>query len=147
MPTITIRTGQIPVVERRAIAVKLTRWLVETGVPASHVVVCFEEIPNGTVFSGGMPVESIGADNSRISSAAIFCRIAPDRDEHFRHSLAQKIVELLPAGHEMPLIYIEFQATPPSDVWIGSQGRLGPVGSPSAEGEPSSQSEYSGGKI
>lgn len=137
MPTITIRTGQLTAVQRRAIAVRLTRWLAEAGSKAAHVTVCFEESPAGTVFSGGMPVEALAAGQDAPAVATVLCRISPDRDEQFRHNLAQELVRLLPGGEQMPLIYVEFQRAAPADVWIANHGRLWCADQPQASaGQP-----------
>ena len=143
MPTITIRTGQLTAVQRRAIAVRLTRWLAEAGSKAAHVTVCFEESPAGTVFSGGMPAEALAAGQGALPVATVLCRISPDRDQQFRHDLARELVRLLPGGEQMPLVYVEFLRAAPADVWIANHGQLWCADQPEAsagrpEGWPAS---------
>jgi hypothetical protein len=124
LPTITIRTGPLPVVLRRAIAVKLTRWLTDAGATAAHVTVCFEEMTAGTVFSGGMPAEALAGPHAGPAAATVVCRVSPDRDGQFREELAREIVSTLPDGDAMPFVYVEFQPTAAGNVWIANHGQV-----------------------
>ena len=123
MPTITIRTTVLSMRERRASALRITRWLANTGVDPSHVTVIFEELPTGATFSGGIPVEALspGGENP---AATVTCRVSHSRDDGFRHGLAAEIVRALPGGDQMPFIYIEFQPVSASDVWVATSGRV-----------------------
>jgi hypothetical protein len=104
------------------VAVRLTRWLVDRGVFASHAVVRFVDVPDWTVFAGGVPVEALPGNGMH---AYVICCIGPDRDAGFREGLAAAIVETLPDSGTSPFIYIEFRPTDPADVWIAREGALG----------------------
>jgi hypothetical protein len=123
MPTIIIRTSPLPLARRRAVAVRLTRWLTCEGVPqAGHVVVRFEDIGPGTVFTGGMPVEALPRDPAVPAHASVTCCVSGERDDAFRSRLAAEIAAVLPGGTEMPFLYVEFRSTAPADVWIAQRG-------------------------
>ncbi|WDV50130.1 hypothetical protein PV963_06995 [Streptomyces coeruleorubidus] len=126
MPTITIRTPELPVPRRRAVALRLTRWLTAQGVQAGHVVVRFEPTEDGTVFSGGMPVEALPyeTDGSGLRHASVTVCVGPDRDDTFRDGLARCITEALGADARTPFCYLEFRPTSPSDVYLGAGERL-----------------------
>lgn len=126
MPTIMIRTSPLPMRQRRAAALRITRWLANAGVNPSHVTVSFEEMLAGATFSGGMPVEALSPGHGN-PAATVTCRISRDRDDGFRQGLASEIVRALPGGDQMPLIYIEFQPTSASDVWVATGGKLAPA--------------------
>ena len=126
MPTITIRTAPLTIRQRRTVAVRLTRWLANSGVAPSHVAVSFEEIQTGATFRGGMPVEALASGQGNPAATAI-CRISPDRDDGFRRELAEEIVQALPGGDQTSFVYIEFQPTSASDVWIATGGKLAPA--------------------
>jgi len=123
MPTITIDTPALRPAERRAVAVRLTRWLVRRGVQAAHVVVRFVDTPEGSVFSGGMPLEALPAGTSPIRHASVICCVGPDRDEEFQAALAAEIGEALGANEDTPFLYVEFRPTRPSHVYLLRQGR------------------------
>ncbi|MEU0190713.1 hypothetical protein ABZ250_12735 [Streptomyces afghaniensis] len=122
MPTITIRTPELPVPRRRAVALRLTRWLTAQGVQAGHVVVRFEPTEDGTVFSGGMPVEALPheTDGTGPRHASVTVCVGPDRDDAFRDGLARCITEALGADARTPFCYLEFRPTSPSDVYLGA---------------------------
>ncbi len=124
MPTITIRTPELPVPRRRAVALRLTRWLTAQGVQAGHVVVRFEPTEESTVFSGGMPVEALpyegNADSSGPRHASVTCCVGPDRDDAFRDGLARCVTEALGADARTPFCYLEFRPTSPADVYLGA---------------------------
>ncbi|MBR8640370.1 hypothetical protein KEF29_16430 [Streptomyces tuirus] len=126
MPTITIRTPELPVPRRRAVALRVTRWLTAQGVQAGHVVVRFEPTEDGTVFSGGMPVEALPdeTDGTGPRHASVTCCVGPDRDDLFRDGLARCITEALGADARTPFCYLEFRPTSPSDVYLGAGERL-----------------------
>ncbi|MFI6376782.1 hypothetical protein [Streptomyces sp. NPDC050546] len=124
MPTITIRTPELPVPRRRAVALRLTRWLTAQGVRAGHVVVRFEPTEESTVFSGGMPVEALPYDGDTDAPgprhASVTCCVGPDRDDAFRDGLARCVTEALGADARTPFCYLEFRPTSPSDVYLGA---------------------------
>ncbi|MFF7768328.1 hypothetical protein ACFZC7_17695 [Streptomyces massasporeus] len=123
MPTITIRTPELPVPRRRAVALRVTRWLTAQGVQAGHVVVRFEPTEESTVFSGGMPVEALPhqtPDATGVHHASVTCCVGPDRDEAFRDGLARCVTEALGADATTPFCYLEFRPTSPSDVYLGA---------------------------
>ena len=125
MPTITIRTDPLAPAQRRAIAVRLTRWLTCAGVrPAHHVVVRFEDTGPGVVFTGGLPVEALARDHPGLAHASVTCCVSPERDEAFRSGLAAELAAALPGGTEMPFLYVEFRPTAATDVWIARHGVL-----------------------
>jgi phenylpyruvate tautomerase PptA (4-oxalocrotonate tautomerase family) len=125
MPTITIRTTHLGLVQRRAIAVRLTRWLTGAGVrPAQHIVVRFEDVGPGDVYTGGMPVEALARDHPGLAHASVSCCVSGDRDDEFRSGLAAEIAAALPGGTEMPFLYIEFRPTAAVDVWIARHGTV-----------------------
>nr|WP_202459098.1 hypothetical protein [Streptomyces sp. SID5464] len=105
---------------------RLTRWLTAQGVQAGHVVVRFEPTEDGTVFSGGMPVEALPdeTDGSGPRHASVTVCVGPDRDDVFRDGLARCITEALGADARTPFCYLEFRPTSPSDVYLGAGERL-----------------------
>lgn len=124
MPTIHITSARLAVTRRRAIAVRLTRWLRMQGVSASHVIVRFAEEEKNSVFSGGLPVEAVSAGAGGPPSAFVLCRISQDRSERFRAELASELVGALQVEGLIPFVYIEFQATSPKDVYLLVDGCL-----------------------
>jgi hypothetical protein len=108
------------------VALRLTRWLTAQGVQAGHVVVRFEPTEDGTVFSGGVPVEALPyeTDGSGLRHASVTVCVGPDRDDVFRDGLARCITEALGADARTPFCYLEFRPTSPSDVYLGAGGRL-----------------------
>lgn len=123
MPTFHITTATLSAAGRRAVAVRLTRWLRERGIPSSNVVVHFADHAPNTVFSGGMPIEALGADTAELRHASVVCQIGPDRDADFRTELAEEIVEALGAGQGTGFLYVEFQPTQPDHVHVwGANG-------------------------
>ncbi|MFY1671568.1 hypothetical protein ACN27G_16575 [Plantactinospora sp. WMMB334] len=124
MPTITIRTVPCSPSRRRAVAVRLTRWLTDHGVPPAHVVVRFEEQPEQTTFTGGLPLEALPHRPGVLRHAAVTCCVGPDRDERFRAGLAAEIADALGAGPDTPFFYLEFRPTSPADVYLAKRGVL-----------------------
>ncbi|MBZ4322014.1 hypothetical protein [Streptomyces huiliensis] len=124
MPTITISSPPLPVPRRRAVALRITRWLTERGVEPGHVVVRFDSPEENSVFSGGLPVEALPHDGTGLRHASVTCRVGPDRDERFRDGLARCIAEALGADERTPFFYLEFRPTSPSDVRLGGPGRM-----------------------
>jgi hypothetical protein len=107
---------------RRAVAVRLTRWLRARGVPAGNVVVHFADHVPSTVFSGAMPIEALGTDTADLRHASVVCQVGPDRDEDFRAELADELAEALGAGEGTGFLYVEFRPTAPDHVhvWRGN---------------------------
>ncbi|KNB50248.1 hypothetical protein [Streptomyces caatingaensis] len=124
MPTITISSPPLPIPRRRAVALRLTRWLSDSGVEPGHVVVRFETPEEATVFSGGLPLEALPHDGTGIHHASVTCCVGPNRDEEFRAGLARCIAEALGAGDGTPFFYLEFRPTSPADVHLGGGRRL-----------------------
>ncbi|MHC0429351.1 hypothetical protein ACX6XY_04060 [Streptomyces sp. O3] len=124
MPTIDIQGPALTVPARRAIAVRLTRWLTERSVAAGHVVVKFSEPPPQTVFTGGMPVDVLPHDEEGLHYALVTVCVGPDRDEEFRSGLADEIAGALGLTGATPLLYIEFRPTDPGHVQLADRGRL-----------------------
>lgn len=124
MPTITIDTPTLPPPGRRAIAVRLTRWLSRRGVEPAHVVVRFVDTPGGSVFSGGMPLDALPRGGSPLHHASVVCCVGADRDEEFRAALAGEIAAALGSTEDTPFLYIEFRPTRPGHVHLVRHGRL-----------------------
>lgn len=127
MPTITITCPTLPPSRRRAVAVRLTRWLVDRGASPAHVVVRFEEWPAASVMVGGMPAEALppvgggaarAAGEDTVPYASVRCQVAPDRDEEFRDGLADRVAEALGVGDGTAFFYLEFVATDPACVHL-----------------------------
>ncbi|GAA3873287.1 hypothetical protein GCM10022243_43050 [Saccharothrix violaceirubra] len=123
MPTITITTTKLSTARRRAVAVRLTRWLSTHGSERGHVVVRFESTEEGTVYIGGMPVEALPYDDG-LRHAAVTCCVAPDRDEAYRAALAAEIGDALGLTAGTPFLYVEFRPTPLDQVHYGAAGKL-----------------------
>jgi hypothetical protein len=124
MPTIDIRTGALSVPTRRAIAIRLTRWLATRGVSPPHVVVRFTESMANSVFTGGMPVDALGAGSRGLTHATVICGIAPDRDDEFRQELSNEVAAALGFDVNTSFLYVEFRATRPDHVYVGSHAEL-----------------------
>ncbi len=124
MPTITIETPAPRPAKRRAIAVRLTRWLADRGVDPAHVIVRFADTGADTVYSGAMPLDALPRGDSPLQFAAVTCCVAPDRDEQFREQLAEQIAAALGVTEQTPFFYIEFRPTRPGDVYYARDGRL-----------------------
>jgi hypothetical protein len=124
MPTFQITGASLPVHRRRAVAVRLTRWLRARGVPAENVVVHFADHERNTIFSGGMPVEALGDAAAPLPHASVVCRIGPDRDPAFRATLAEEIAAALGAGPGTGFLYLEFRGTRPDHVHVWRDGGL-----------------------
>lgn len=124
MPTITIDTPARPPSQRRAIAVRLTRWFATRDVRPAHVVVRFVDTAEGSVFSGGTPVDALPQGASPYRHASVVCCVGTDRDETFRAELAGEISEALGTTEETPFLYIEFRPTSSSHVHTVHRGRM-----------------------
>ncbi|GHJ42341.1 hypothetical protein [Streptomyces sp. TS71-3] len=124
MPTIDITTPEMSVPQRRAVALRLTRWLKNRGIAAHHVVVRFSAAEAGTLFSGGMPVDALPHDGAGLHHASVTACVGPDRDEEFRAALAEEITSALGAGEATAFLYIEFRPTDPALVHLADRGRL-----------------------
>jgi hypothetical protein len=124
MPTITIDTPTPRPARRRAIAVRLTRWLADRGVDPAHVVVRFVDTGGDTVFTGAMPVDALPHGEDALPFASVSCCVGPDRDERFRDELADEIASALRVTEDTPFVYIEFRPTAPSLVYFARHGRL-----------------------
>ncbi|GAB3439754.1 hypothetical protein [Actinophytocola sediminis] len=122
MPTLHITSGPLPAARRRAVAVRLTRWLRDRGVPPGNVVVNFADHPPNTVFSGAMPVEALGAATARLRHASVVCQLGPDRDERFRDELCAEIADALGADADTGFLTIEFRPTRPDHVHVWRAG-------------------------
>jgi hypothetical protein len=130
MPTITITSTPLTVPRRRAVAVRLTRWLRDRGVTPAHVIVHFTDHRPDTVFSGGLPVELITRTAAGLPYASVVCRIGPDRDAAFRAGLAEQIAAALEVRDPSALLYIEFRPTGPDHVHVWRNGALRRADSP-----------------
>jgi hypothetical protein len=133
VPTITITSPELPPRRRRAIAVRLTRWLTGQGVTPSHAVVRFVTEEPGTLYSGAMPVEAIRtpasgdgetSDGETIHHATVVCQIGVDRDEVFRDQLAGEIAAALGVGPATAFFYLDLQPTARGHVYISDHGKL-----------------------
>lgn len=109
---------------RRAVSVRLTRWLSERGSDRRHVVVRFETAEEGTVFVGGLPFEALPHSDNGLRYASVICCVASDRDEYFRDGLAAEIADALGMTSGTPLLYVEFRPTPRNQVRFGVGGLL-----------------------
>ncbi|MEU8432829.1 hypothetical protein AB0F18_07905 [Streptomyces sp. NPDC029216] len=126
MPTIEILSPPMTVPARRAVAVRLTRFLAARGVAPGHVVVHFTAIEPNSLFSGGMPVTALtpaDADEGLRYARVTVC-VGTGRDEAFRSELAEEIAAALGLTERTPFLYIEFRPTDPSHVHLADQGRL-----------------------
>ncbi|MEU6020291.1 hypothetical protein [Micromonospora sp. NPDC047134] len=121
MPTIIIDTPATEVAARRSVAIRLTRWFAQRGVTPAHVVLRFTQTPPGTVFSGGLPVEALPAEEGPFRHAAVTCCLGPERDDDFRTDLATEIAAAL---GPVSFLYIEFRPTSPSHVFVQRAGQL-----------------------
>lgn len=124
MPTIEISGPDLPVPDRRRVALRLTRWLTGEGVPGGHVVVRFTPTPPSSVFSGGMPVDALPHAGEGLHHASVTVCVGPDRDEDFRVALAAEIASALEMNEQTPFLYIEFRETDPGRVHLAHQGTL-----------------------
>ncbi|MGV9296007.1 MULTISPECIES: hypothetical protein [Amycolatopsis] len=124
MPTVTIRTAELPTAERRAIAVRLTRWFSDHDSDRRHVVVRFEKTEEGTVFVGGMPIEALPHDSEGLHHASVVCCVSVGRDHVFYEELAAVLADALGMTAGTPFLYLEFRPTPKESVYFGVQGRL-----------------------
>jgi hypothetical protein len=139
MPTIEISSPALPVPARRAVALRITRWLADRGIPPAHVVVRFTDLAANTLFSGGLPVDVLAgrspaagsADSPRAAAgpktvrhASVTCCIGPDRDEAFRADLATEIAGALGLSERTAFLYIEFRPTSPAQVFLADRGEL-----------------------
>lgn len=122
MPTFHITAGALPVPRRRAVAVRLTRWLRDRGIPAGNVVVQFTDHTPNSVFSGGMPIEVLGADTNGLRHASVVCQLGLERDAGFRAELADEIADALGAREGTGFLYVEFRPTRSDHVhvWRGN---------------------------
>ncbi|MEV7541189.1 hypothetical protein [Streptomyces sp. NPDC089915] len=132
MPTIEILSPAMTVPARRAVSVRLTRFLAARGVAPGHVVVHFTPSEPNTLFSGGVPVAALSpADAGEgLRHARVTVCVGADRDEAFRSELAGEIAAALGLTERTPFLYIEFRPTDPSHVYLADQGRLRPADTP-----------------
>jgi phenylpyruvate tautomerase PptA (4-oxalocrotonate tautomerase family) len=124
MPTIDIQTPPLTVPARRAVAVRLTRWLKGRGIEARRVVVRFSDSEPGRLFSGGLPVEALPHDGAGPQHASVTVCVGPTRDEEFRAALAEEIAAALGTTGTTPFLYIEFRPTDPALVHLGDPDGL-----------------------
>jgi phenylpyruvate tautomerase PptA (4-oxalocrotonate tautomerase family) len=124
MPTITIDTPALRPARRRAIAVRLTRWLADRGIDPAHTVVRFVDTGGDTVFTGATPLEALRPEEDALPFASVSCCVGPERDERFRAGLADEIAAALRATEDTPFLYIEFRPTAPSLVYFARRGHL-----------------------
>lgn len=124
MPTILIESPPLRPRDRRAIALRLTRWLTDRGVEPHRAIVKFTDAAPGSVLSGGLPLGSPDADGVASGFAWVTCCIGPDRDADFREALAEQIRDALDPAGESALCYIEFRPTRPDLVYTARHGRL-----------------------
>ncbi|MFF5106729.1 hypothetical protein [Streptomyces sp. NPDC000134] len=126
MPTITITSPELPAPARRAVAVRLTRWLTARGVVPSHVVVRFVTEPPGSLYTGALPVEALpsaGGDGS-LHHAGVVCQIGADRDAAFRDALAAEIGAALKVGPGTAFFHLDMQPAARGDVYVAVDGEL-----------------------
>ncbi|MFL6110516.1 MAG: 4-oxalocrotonate tautomerase family protein [Catenulispora sp.] len=124
MPTITIETPGFRPARRRAVAVRLTRWLRTHGADPAHVVVHFVDTGGDSVFTGGLPLNAQYRGDAPLPFASVVCSVGPDRDEQFRTGLAEEIAAALEATADTSFLYIEFRPTDPGLVYYARDGRL-----------------------
>ncbi|GAA2264361.1 hypothetical protein GCM10010415_30390 [Streptomyces atrovirens] len=126
MPTITITTPELSPPARRAVAVRLTRWLTARGVVLSHVVIRFVTEPPGSLYTGAMPVEALPSpgDGESIHHAGVVCQIGVDRDEAFRDALADEIGAALKVGPGTAFFHLDMQPAARGNVYVAVDGRL-----------------------
>ncbi|HEX3780027.1 MAG TPA: hypothetical protein VHX38_10175 [Pseudonocardiaceae bacterium] len=124
MPTIEITTSQLSTPRKRAIAVRLTRWLSQRDILSSHVVVRFVQEPQNSLFSAGMPIEAMAMSTEAPCHATVSCHISPDRDHRFRDELAEELLAALDMVDRSEFVYIEFRPTHPDLVYVAPRGRL-----------------------
>ncbi|WP_436501662.1 hypothetical protein [Actinokineospora sp. HUAS TT18] len=136
MPTITIATAALSASRRRAIALKITRWLTDRGVAAGHVVVRFEEADGGMIFTGGWPVDALPVTPGELHHASVTVCVGPQRDEDFRADLAAHIADTLGRTDNTAFFYLEFRTTPPSEVYVAAAGPLRRTDLLAKEGTP-----------
>jgi hypothetical protein len=133
MPTVDIRTEDLPEPRRRAIALSITRWMRNRGIEPSHVTVRFEPWPAGAVYSGGLPVDALLARRDpRDGPAAmsISCALDPERDDAFRQQLAEHLASTLGAGPGTALFYLEFRDVSPRRAFLLRDGVPRPANAP-----------------
>ncbi|HVK24952.1 MAG TPA: hypothetical protein VM677_26635 [Actinokineospora sp.] len=136
MPTITIATAPLTGSRRRAIALRITRWLTERDIAAGHVVVRFEVADDSLVFTGGWPVDALPATAGELHHASVTVCVGPQRDEAFRAELAAHIAATLGLTERTAFFYLEFRTTPPSEVYVAAAGPLRRTDLLAKEGTP-----------
>lgn len=124
MPNIEIVTAALPATQRRAIAVRLTRWLVDRGVAASHVLVSFTDEPRHSLFSGGMPIDAVTPAPLVPSHARVVCGIDANRDARFRDELADELVAALRTVDRHEFVSLEFRPVESALVYVAWRGEL-----------------------
>ncbi|MGW4025672.1 hypothetical protein [Streptomyces sp. NPDC005009] len=126
MPTITITTPELSAPARRAVAVRLTRWLTARGVVPAHVVVRFVAEQPGSLYTGAMPVETLPSpgDGESIHHAGVVCQIGVARDESFRDALAAEIGAALKVGPGTAFFHLDMQPADRGNVYVAVDGRL-----------------------
>jgi hypothetical protein len=134
VPTITITSPELPTRRRRAVAVRLTRWLTRQGVTSTHAVVRFVTEDPASLYAGAMPVEALpataaaddpaGAPGESIHHASVVCQIGIDRDEDFRDRFATEIAEALGVGPATAFFYLDLQPTARGHVYVADGGSL-----------------------
>ncbi|WP_207931020.1 hypothetical protein [Streptomyces sp. 8K308] len=146
MPTITITSPELPARRRRAVAVRLTRWLTGRGVTATHAVVRFVTEEPGSLYAGAFPVEALpapaaGAGGAEpLHHASVVCQIGVDRDAGFRDELAAEIAAALGVGPGTAFFYLDLQPTARGHVYVADHGALrrvdtlGDLPAPATEG-------------
>ncbi|MFD5315501.1 hypothetical protein [Streptomyces sp. NPDC127098] len=136
MPTITITSPELPARRRRAVAVRLTRWLTGRGVTPTHAVVRFVTEEPGSLYAGAFPVEALPAPaadptapgrpgaQEPLHHASVVCQIGVDRDADFRDQLAAEIAGALGVGPGTAFFYLDLQPTARGHVYVADHGAL-----------------------
>ncbi|MET0135034.1 MAG: hypothetical protein ABW215_15750 [Kibdelosporangium sp.] len=122
MPTLQITSTALPTSSKRAIAVRLTRWMAGRGIQIPHVVVRFTEEPRNSLFCGGVPIEADSAGTEGPRYATAVCTIGADRDERFRDELARELTDALNAVIRPAFVYIEFRPIDSALVYLALHG-------------------------
>ncbi|MFJ4347742.1 hypothetical protein [Pseudomonas sp. NPDC089401] len=119
MPTLDVSCAPLQPLARKRLALALTRQLKALGAESAHCMVFFKPLPEGCVFSAGMPLPT--ADREGLPAQFhVRVTLSAARDRQAHEALASGLRQCLHAQYPNAFIYLQFDPIQPEHVYFSA---------------------------
>jgi hypothetical protein len=123
MPTLSISCAPLQPLERKRLALAFTRQLKQLGADTAHCMVLFNPLPEGCVFSAGMPMPITDREGVP-AQFQIRITLSAARDHLAHQALAEGLHACLRTHYPNAFIYLHFDPIEPEHVFFSAGAQL-----------------------